>query len=184
MSMNTSDESPRRAKAKRNLFGRVDHDQIRNDLHRELTLIGEEKKQKWNFDFENCEPLEGRFKWQRVGRRLQTRKSPVEATPCVPSSGTSFAENVFRQRSVESTQARARYNLRTRGKELVNVAGFEFKPIDLSRDRLRDFRPTAGNRNTGNYKSKRITKGRKSTSSTVRRKTKIPHHLVAKKSRR
>ena len=43
MSMNTSDESPRRAKAKRNLFGRVDHDQIRNDLHRELTLIGEEK---------------------------------------------------------------------------------------------------------------------------------------------
>lgn len=226
MSMDSVDAGSGRAKAKRNLFGTVDHDQIRDDLHRELKLIREEKKQKWNFDFENLQPLRGRFKWERVGKRLQTRKSPTEMSPTIAATDASCAENVREQRSMDSVQATARYNLRTRDRDLENIAGFELKQIDPSRKRLRELRasPVEYSRNTGelwqiacnlnqlchvfyislivqyaerkylsfilsflgNCESKKIAKERKSRSSivNVQRKTKISHHLVAKKTRR
>lgn len=212
MSVDTSDELSSRETAKRNLFGRVDHDQTRNDLQRQLRSDGEEKKRKWNFDFENCEPLPGRYKWQRVGRRLQARKSPTETTPRISSTGASFVENVFQDRSADSTHAEARYNLRTRGRGLENFAGLEF---DYSRNRLCEFRSAsaaAGKKNTGecicinitvklysldvqlkfyfsflgNCESKRIAKERKprSTLINMQRKSKIPDHLVTRKTRR
>lgn len=142
MSFTAVDAGSGRAKTgvKRNLFGTVDHDQIRDDLHRELKLITDEKRRKWNFDFENFQPLRGRYKWERVGKRLQTRKSPTEITPTVASActGDGSAENVCQQRSVDSAQATARYNLRTRDRELENIAGLSFEPIDPARTRLRE----------------------------------------------
>ena len=211
MSFDTSDELSNRETAKRNLFGRVDHDQTRSDLQRQLRSDGEEKKRQWNFDFENCEPLPGRYKWQRVGKRLQARKSPTETTPRNSSTGASFVENIFPDRTADSTRAEARYNLRKRGRGLENFAGLEF---DYSRNSLCEFRSTtaaAGKRNTGeymcinsgvwlcsqdvqlkfcfsflgNYESKRIAKERKprSTLTNIRRKSKIPDHLATRRTR-
>ena len=124
-----------RTDVRRNLFGTVDHEQIRDDLNREMNSILEEKKRKWNFDFENCQPLPGRFKWERVGKRLQTRKSPTEsATACATSNP---AENVCRQINVDTAQSSARYNLRTRDRVLENIEVCDFKPIEPARKRLR-----------------------------------------------
>lgn len=122
---------------RRNLFGTVDHDheQIRDDLNREMNRILEEKKRKWNFDFENFQPLPGRYKWERVGKRLQTRKSSTEsATACATSDS---AENVCRQISVDTAQSSTRYNLRTRDRILENIEVCDFKPIEPARKRLR-----------------------------------------------
>ena len=150
MSISAVDAGSERAKAKRSLFGTVDHDQIRDDLRRELRLITEEKKQKWNFDFENFQPLRGRFKWERVGKRLQTRRSPTEINPTLGAADSGGAEN-SQQSSVNSAQSTARYNLRTRDRELENMAGFELKPVDPSRKRLRELKPPhpVEYRNTG-----------------------------------
>ena len=64
----------------RNLFGTVpsDHAKTQENLFLEAKRITKEKSQKWNFDFENFQPLPGRYKWERVGKRLQhTRRSPT-----------------------------------------------------------------------------------------------------------
>lgn len=183
MSFDTSDELSNRETAKRNLFGRVDHDQTRNDLQRQLRSDGEEKKRQWNFDFENCEPLPGRYKWQRVGRRLQARKSPTETTPRNSSTGASFAENIFQDRTADPTRTEARYNLRTRGRGLENFSGLEFDYSSLC-----EFRSTtaaAGKKDAGSCESKRIAKERKprSTLTNMRRKGKIPDHLATRRTR-
>lgn len=133
---------------KRNLFGTAagDHEQIRDDLNREMSRILEEKKRKWNFDFENFQPLPGRYKWERVGKRLQTRKSPTGPT-CTTSEST---ENACRQRTVDGAHSTARYNLRTRDRELENISVFDFKPIEPARKRLRELGATpVENRATG-----------------------------------
>nr|XP_033774839.1 cyclin-dependent kinase inhibitor 1 [Geotrypetes seraphini]XP_033774840.1 cyclin-dependent kinase inhibitor 1 [Geotrypetes seraphini] len=50
----------------RNLFGAVDHEQLKRDCQELLKSFHEEAKQKWNFDFVNEVPLEGTYKWERV----------------------------------------------------------------------------------------------------------------------
>ena len=132
---------------RRNLFGTVDHEQIRDDLNREMSRILEEKKRKWNFDFENCQPLPGRYKWERVGKRLQTRKSSTESASACATSDS--AENVCRQISVDTAQSSTRYNLRTRNRVLENIEVCDFKPIEPARERLREFGATSvENRNS------------------------------------
>lgn len=129
-----------KADVRRNLFGTVDHEQIRDDLNREMSRILEEKKHKWNFDFENCQPLPGRYKWERVGKRLQTRKSPTESASACATSDS--AENVCRQISVDTAHSSARYNLRTRDRVLENIEVYDFKPIEPARKRLRELGTT------------------------------------------
>ena len=51
----------------RNLFGPIDHEQLRAELDSELKRIADEKKRRWNFDFLKAEPLDGDFLWQRIG---------------------------------------------------------------------------------------------------------------------
>ena len=50
----------------RNLFGPIDHDQLRIELETELKRIADEKKRRWNFDFVKSEPVDGYFLWQRI----------------------------------------------------------------------------------------------------------------------
>lgn len=155
---------------KRNLFGTVDHKQIRDDLARELKYMSEEKKCQWNFDFENCQPLSGRFKWQRVGKRLQTRKSPTEG---ISTCDTESSENFCRQNIVDPTHSAVRYNLRTRGREGENIPRSGFVPIDPSRKRLREFGDApAGNRNkkvAGNCVKQRNSRERRAKTSVIKR---------------
>ena len=138
---------------RRNLFGTMDqdHEQIRNDLNREMTRISEEKKRKWNFDFENYQPLTGRYKWERVGKRLQTRKSPTDPESASTCATSDSAENVCRQISVDTAQSSIRYNLRTRDRVLENIEVCDFKPIEPARKRLRELgaTPVENRDNTG-----------------------------------
>ncbi|KAI8499323.1 hypothetical protein Bbelb_230870 [Branchiostoma belcheri] len=53
--------------ARRQLFGPVDHDQLRSDWTREIARIVEEKGRQWNFDFGRETPLEGDYSWEKVG---------------------------------------------------------------------------------------------------------------------
>lgn len=148
MSVDRGTRTGRVKAVNRNLFGTVDHEQIRDDLNREMSRILEEKKRKWNFDFENFQPLPGRYKWERVGKRLQTRKSPTESGPACTTSDSE--ENLCRQITVDTAHSTTRYNLRTREKELENINVCDFKPIEPARKRLRELgAPPVENRATG-----------------------------------
>lgn len=50
----------------RQLFGPVDHVQLRADLLREKEKLGVDNNQTWNFDFENGVPLVGKYVWERL----------------------------------------------------------------------------------------------------------------------
>ncbi|XP_047437019.1 cyclin-dependent kinase inhibitor 1Ca [Mugil cephalus] len=50
----------------RNLFGPVDHDQLRRDLKQKLNEIAEEDSRRWNFNFQREAPLPGRFQWEEM----------------------------------------------------------------------------------------------------------------------
>ncbi|KAJ7333107.1 hypothetical protein OS493_018282 [Desmophyllum pertusum] len=150
----------------------------------EANLRGE--KHKWNFDFENFQPLPGRFKWERVGKRLQTRKSPP-----TESCTTESAENVRRQMTADASHSTTRYNLRTRDKELENINVCDFQPIEPARKGLRELGATATpaqNRNTtaGHCEKQRNAKERKGKtaidSSDQRRSKSRP--LETKRARR
>lgn len=51
----------------RNLFGSVDHEELRRDLKEHLQEMEQASSAKWNFDFKNNKPRPGgRFDWQSV----------------------------------------------------------------------------------------------------------------------
>lgn len=50
----------------RNLFGPVDHEELTRDLEKHCRDMEEASQRKWNFDFKNHKPLEGRYEWQEV----------------------------------------------------------------------------------------------------------------------
>ena len=49
--------------AKRSLFGPVDHDETRVFLRRQMRILDDKCCKRWNFDFDNESPLEGRYEW-------------------------------------------------------------------------------------------------------------------------
>ncbi|CAN9506644.1 unnamed protein product [Ophioblennius macclurei] len=55
-----------RESVRRNLFGPVDHDQLRRDLKLQLREMMEQDSRRWNFDFESETPLPGRFQWEET----------------------------------------------------------------------------------------------------------------------
>lgn len=56
----------------RNLFGPVDHDELRRELASKLREISERDQQRWNFNFSEGQPLDGDLKWE---------ESPAEGCP-------------------------------------------------------------------------------------------------------
>ncbi|NXV84479.1 CDN1A inhibitor, partial [Calonectris borealis] len=52
------------AHARRNLFGPVDHEQLRQDFQHMLHNSVERAQQKWNFDFLRDRPVEGLLQWE------------------------------------------------------------------------------------------------------------------------
>ncbi|XP_026167565.1 cyclin dependent kinase inhibitor 1Bb [Mastacembelus armatus] len=54
----------------RNLFGPVDHEELKGDLKRHLREMEEAASAKWGFDFANHTPMaNGRFQWELVDCR-------------------------------------------------------------------------------------------------------------------
>ncbi|XP_074968041.1 cyclin-dependent kinase inhibitor 1-like isoform X2 [Phalacrocorax aristotelis] len=52
--------------ARRNLFGPVDHEQLRQDFQHMLRNSIEGAQQKWNFDFLQDMPVEGLLQWEEL----------------------------------------------------------------------------------------------------------------------
>ena len=50
----------------RNLFGPVNHEELTRDLEKHCRDMEEASQRKWNFDFKNHKPLEGKYEWQEV----------------------------------------------------------------------------------------------------------------------
>lgn len=57
---------PETSRVKRALFGPVDHEENLRFVQRELARGCREASAKWNYDFENDRPQEGRFQWEIV----------------------------------------------------------------------------------------------------------------------
>ncbi|XP_053659636.1 uncharacterized protein LOC128708681 [Anopheles marshallii] len=55
-------------RTKRNLFGAVKSDEVKQIYVAQMLLQEEEKKQKWNFDFRHGIPLNGKMQWEQVNR--------------------------------------------------------------------------------------------------------------------
>ncbi|XP_069845748.1 cyclin-dependent kinase inhibitor 1B-like [Dipodomys merriami] len=84
--------APPKPSACRNLFGAVDHEELRRDLERHRRELEAAGRRRWNFDFRNHRPLHGRFEWRAVERgalpdfylrppRARPRPAPAPASP-------------------------------------------------------------------------------------------------------
>ena len=68
----------------KNLFGPVDHDELREEIRKQSIARLEEKKLEYNFDFEKEVPLPGRYLWEKVSNLNKTddcNKLRTEDTP-------------------------------------------------------------------------------------------------------
>lgn len=72
----------------RQLFGPVNHEQLRADLLRERRKMCDENTQTWNFDFENGVPLVGRYVWERICCNLSREKPSSSLPDRVTETGT------------------------------------------------------------------------------------------------
>ncbi|KAM8975375.1 cyclin-dependent kinase inhibitor 1 [Pelodytes ibericus] len=54
------------SKVCRNIFGPVDHEELKKDYKKMMKSALVEATQRWNFDFTNETPLEGDYKWEKV----------------------------------------------------------------------------------------------------------------------
>lgn len=87
----------------RQLFGPVNHEQLRADLLRERKKMCDENTETWNFDFENGVPLVGRYVWERICGNL-TRERPSSSLPdLVNETGTNERLACFSSPSTELT---------------------------------------------------------------------------------
>lgn len=66
-------------RARRNLFGPVDHKQLHQDFQHMLHNSVEGAQQKWNFDFLRDTPVEGLLQWEE----LEGREVPAFYHSCV-----------------------------------------------------------------------------------------------------
>uniref|UniRef100_A0A8D0HRD6 Cyclin-dependent kinase inhibitor domain-containing protein n=1 Tax=Sphenodon punctatus TaxID=8508 RepID=A0A8D0HRD6_SPHPU len=69
----------KRNHVRRNLFGPVDHEQLKQDFQRMMQGSMEGAKQKWNFDFLRDMPAEGLLQWEE----LQGHEVPAFYHTCV-----------------------------------------------------------------------------------------------------
>ncbi len=53
-------------KVRRCLFGKVNHNEIKNRLRQEMQEMYLESRSKWNYDFEKEEPVPGKYDWEPV----------------------------------------------------------------------------------------------------------------------
>lgn len=79
--------NPATSRVKRCLFGRGNHEENIKFAKRELEKSLIESKKKWNFDFENERPIDGRYEWQT---------SPYPKAICLKNriAAAAAAENV------------------------------------------------------------------------------------------
>ncbi|XP_063402698.1 cyclin-dependent kinase inhibitor 1B-like [Mytilus trossulus] len=72
-----------KSKVRRCLFGPPDHESIRKDLDKALEDNRSELREKWNYDFDQDVPLEGKYQWEVCEEKeyipsFYTRDYPVK----------------------------------------------------------------------------------------------------------
>ncbi|KAM4047744.1 uncharacterized protein ACNLHF_010833 isoform 1-T2 [Anomaloglossus baeobatrachus] len=91
-------------KVRRNLFGEVDHEELKKDLERNMSDDLEKAELKWNFDFKKGIPLEGQYEWVRVkDPLLETSTQEGEEDP---QQETTTQERVEDPQQETTTQER------------------------------------------------------------------------------
>lgn len=80
---------PATSRVKRCLFGRGNHEENIRFAKRELEKSIAESKRKWNFDFENERPMEGRFEWQSSPYPIFKKKNTENVENLKPSENPS-----------------------------------------------------------------------------------------------
>merc|ERR1719193_1071927 len=65
-SQHRSPPGPNPNRVKRALFGPTDHEENLRFVRKELKKAKNEAANKWNFDFDNGTPLEGRYSWEEA----------------------------------------------------------------------------------------------------------------------
>jgi len=71
-------DSPPRNRVKRVLFGPTDHEENKKFVKRELEESNKVANQRWNFNFKEGTPCEGRFQWEEQKPQDDAGEPPVE----------------------------------------------------------------------------------------------------------
>lgn len=71
-------DSPPRNRVKRVLFGPTDHEENKKFVKRELEESNKAASQRWNFDFKEGTPCEGRFQWEEQKQQEKAGESPAD----------------------------------------------------------------------------------------------------------
>lgn len=90
--------------ASRILFGPVDHEENGKELIRQLQKMDMMAMQKWNFNFRDCLPLEGSYKWE-----LEKQDKPRSDISAAVSEETDLPEQVASQLSVSRCPVDSRH---------------------------------------------------------------------------
>ena len=68
----------RKTSACRSLFGEIDHEEVRRDLNQEMDRIYTDDQERWNFNFREGTPLQGRYTWQEMTPETDSVPKPYE----------------------------------------------------------------------------------------------------------
>ena len=88
---------PTNSTVKRCLFGRGNSEENIKFAKRELEKINEDSKSRWNFDFQNERPLEGRFVWQTSPYPKPIKSNTINAIS--NSSNTTSSSDISEENS-------------------------------------------------------------------------------------
>lgn len=129
----------------RQLFGPVNHEQLRADLLREKKKLCDENTQKWNFDFENGVPLVGKYVWERLCSTLTKEKTVSSLPDRVSEMGTTGRLACF---SLASTELSTTTTTTSSGTTISNdscstqAENESFDSKSYTKSRLRHIRKT------------------------------------------
>lgn len=104
----------------RNLFGPIDHDQLRSEQREELRRIVKEKQRRWNFDFVNVRPMVGNFEWERIGGDRSVAFTTIASRTEEPSASSGATERSVSTRSSTSHEDNATNRTRQGANSKVN----------------------------------------------------------------
>ncbi|XP_067292756.1 cyclin-dependent kinase inhibitor 1B [Pseudorasbora parva] len=118
----------------RNLFGPVDHDELKRELTSKLREISQRDQLRWNFDFGEGQPLNGEVKWE---------ESPAEDCPAFYREQTAVSKRPFADFLTTETSAQVASKFGSRSIKVLNKTAvynrrkFPRKTVDQTKRDMR-----------------------------------------------
>ncbi len=109
----------RTSKARRCLFGPVDHEEVKKSLHIEMAKINEENNSRWNFDFKSDTPLSGKFNWQKVGDADQKTVPAAYNMPNLTKMLAALTSHLSLTQAQRTSQVKDRTSLKRKQSEIT-----------------------------------------------------------------